>query len=78
MLIIVNTDLAVLEWLSEFGGSVKEKRVIGDRKRCWHWRLGRTSAVVELLTAILPHLRIKKDKAESMLEELNRRLGEKA
>lgn len=76
MLIIVNTHYGVLEWMEQFGGRIAAKKVNGDRKPCWHWRMGRTAHVASLLEAIEPFMQIKKDKASAMLEELQSRLVE--
>ena len=65
---IGNTDLRLLQWVSQhFGGSVKlEKRQNLHHKPVWRWTS--TAEALETLTrAVLPFLIVKREQAELLL-----------
>lgn len=72
---IAMTDQPVIEWLGRIGGTVRERRVKGNRKRCWRWLLMRQSEVRLFLVAILPYLMVKHNQAKAVLIELDDELG---
>lgn len=62
---VVNTDRGLIDFLlSEFGGSVHERTIqhLG-KKPIFDWHITRTRDVLAFLEALLPYLRIKRDKA---------------
>lgn len=69
------TDQGLIEWLGEIGGTVKERRVQGNRQRCWLWLVMAQMEVREILTALLPYLRVKRVVAEEPLREIDARIA---
>lgn len=75
---IAMTDKAVIHWLGKFGGNVNLRRTYGNRKPCWGWRVFRQSEVSEVLTAILPYLRVKKAICAEALKHIKQRARQRS
>lgn len=74
---VANSDLGLLEWLSSIGGFVCEHRstnVLKTRPH-FHWEVSRTLEVRELLEVTFPYLRIKKQRAEEVLNHIYAQLS---
>jgi hypothetical protein len=67
---IAMTDQPVIEWLGNFGGTVRERKVKGNRKRCWRWLVMRQSEVLDLLSAVLPFMRVKRNQAQAAIDDI--------
>jgi hypothetical protein len=70
---IAMTDEPVIRWLSEIGGTVSLRKIYGNRKQCWRWLVMAQSEVHQLLSALLPFLRVKKNLARRALEHIEHR-----
>ncbi len=75
---IYNTDLRVMEWLAQIGGSY-HGRVRGEgnplsKKMQYEWRVRRAADVKAILETVLPILIIKYDVAKRVVKFLNGRL----
>lgn len=70
---IAMTDQAVIYWLGQFGGTVRERQVKGNRQRCWRWLVMRQREVRELLVILFPLLRIKDKQARVALAHIIQR-----
>lgn len=70
---IAMTDECLIRWLGEIGGTVRERSVTGRRRPCWRWLLMRQAEVAEFLSAMLPHLRVKREQAAIALTEIKDR-----
>lgn len=64
------TDQAVIYWLGRWGGTVRERSVVGNRKRCWRWLVMADEDVAATLAVLLPYLRVKRAQAEVALAAL--------
>lgn len=62
------TDETVIRWLEEFGGKVVINRKLPNRKLSWTWHVSRKKDVAALLTAILPYMIVKKEKAKLTID----------
>ncbi len=70
-LVVGNTSLALIDWLGDICGATYEvgKKNGGlSKKPIDTWRCLRTSNIVELLRAMLPYLKIKKEQAEKAIQ----------
>lgn len=67
---IAMTDEPVIRWLGEMGGTVKERAVVGNRRRCWGWLLLAQADVLAFLVAVSPHMRVKREAALATIEEI--------
>ncbi len=71
---VYNTDLGLIDWLVSFGGKfyVRPEMTCGfkTKKTQYGWQVQRRVDVFELLTAVLPYLRIKKQKAVDAISEM--------
>jgi hypothetical protein len=67
------TDESVIRWLGEIGGTVKERRVAGNRRPCWVWLVMRQTEVWEVLLAVQPFLRVKASQARRALDDIAER-----
>lgn len=65
---ITNTDVGVIQWLKGFGGQARDKDNDGRDRTCYVWQITARRESVELLTALLPYLRIKRGKAVLALQ----------
>ena len=73
-LIVINTDLRLLEWIeSNYGGSIKSRTKYINRKQCYNWVLFSFNAA-NLLKNCLPYLIVKKQRAEILIEFMNSKL----
>jgi hypothetical protein len=75
---ITNTDEAVLEWVKEkVGGSISKISARAWRKQSTGHQhvIASKRRVLPLLEAILPYLKIKRDRAELMIEWCKSRLA---
>lgn len=65
------TDRPVIEWLHSFGGTFSPRPAVknGGKKDQWEWKMHRQLDVQALLLAVLPYLRVKRDKAIVALSE---------
>jgi len=63
----------LLEFSDRFGGSVKTHRDNSGKRNkvLWQWKLGSRASIVSFLTVICPHLREKREQAETMLLEIS-------
>jgi len=66
--IVVNTDIGLMRWLSQFGGSVNTRSNINSAftatpKPIHTWTVNGMNAAA-LLRQVIPYLIIKRDKAE--------------
>lgn len=62
------TDKDVIEWLGQFGGKVTTAPPRTPNRKCsYHWAVTRKTDVYLLLTALLPHLKVKREKALACL-----------
>lgn len=71
------TDEPVIRWLASFGGSLKidpaKRGSDGHARRVlYRWRLLAQVEVAQFLTAILPYLRVKRERAQECLLALER------
>jgi len=59
-LLVVNTNLPLLNWIkSNFGGSIKSRKSIPNRRQCYTWNLCSHSAAA-VLEACEPYMIVKK------------------
>jgi hypothetical protein len=67
-LCVINTNLALMQWIKEnFGGTFDAKAPkIPNRKLCYRWHIFGKD-LENLITALMPHLRIKKEQAQLLL-----------
>jgi len=67
---ISNTSSDLMDWLcNKFGGkSTNQVRYDGNHKEAYHWMLYARGGLVEILRAILPHLKIKQLQAQIALD----------
>lgn len=73
---VTNTYKPLIDWLLEYGGSVKAKPEgrVGSLGKlpCYHWGVTARLEILALLKSIEPYMRIKRDKAKlaiAMIEE---------
>jgi transposase len=71
---ITNTNPDVLKYLESFGGKVSWRPKRGKFSACGSWQMDGTLNIIRFLRSVLPSLIIKKEKAEKMLAELERRV----
>jgi hypothetical protein len=64
------TDRPIIEWLHSFGGTfhIRPSRDPGRFKEQYEWDMHRQLDVQAMLTALLPYLRVKHDKAKAALK----------
>ena len=67
-LTISNTDRNLIDWLtSRVGGHISKTQSRGNRKPAYQWEVY-GSVAFDLLTLLLPHLKLKKRQAELCLQ----------
>jgi DNA-binding CsgD family transcriptional regulator len=71
---ISNTNPEVLKYLESFGGKVSWRPKRGKFSACGTWQIDGTLNIILFLRSVLPSLIIKKEKAEEMLAELEKRV----
>jgi hypothetical protein len=62
------TDEPVIRWLADFGGLFSIEKRPPPRKTPYYWSVHRRHDVLHLLRALLPYLRVKRAKAQQVLE----------
>lgn len=67
------TDERAIRWLAGFGGAVTEYLPDPPRKRVFTWQVFRQADIAALLPVLLPHLIVKRAKAEEALAEVRSR-----
>lgn len=72
---IAMTHEGVIRWLGTFGGTVRERKVSGNRQPCWRWLVMRQRDVLLLLEVVIPYLRVKKQSAIHAVKEIRGRVG---
>ena len=66
---ISNTNVEILEWIQEiFGGYIYDKQKVKGRKQGYQIRWNRRNRVKEILTLLLPYLKVKRAQAEVVIE----------
>ena len=67
-LTIINTSKILMDWLKEnFKGTVDTRKQIEGRKTCYRWHVF-GSDLEEILTAVIPFLKIKDQQAQVVLQ----------
>lgn len=64
------THQGVMEYLASMGGSMRTEQPPGNRQLLYRWRILARREVIEVLQALLPYLRVKRDLANAALDEL--------
>lgn len=73
---LYNTDPQLIEWLGQVGGKTDWRPPRGHgHKVCGEWQVFRAFDVYHVLTAVLPHLRVKRELAATALVALAEHLG---
>lgn len=75
---VTNTDETLLAWLETIGGHVSwrvNKPNLGS-KPCGVWQLVARQDVLALLRAVRPHMRIKQDRAQAGIEQIENLLAQ--
>ena len=67
---ISNTHKPTLEWIQSMWGGRLNSQKIGVRQRHYNWSISNRHIVTEFVATMLPHLRIKRDQAELLLDYL--------
>ena len=67
---VTNTDRRLLDWLESLGGIVRPKVRREGQREAWEWLVLAKNDQVMLLTAVLPYLRVKDERAREALGEL--------
>lgn len=68
---IAMTHEPVIRWLGTMGGTVRERKVNGNRQRTWRWLLMRQIDVRDFLRAMHPLLLVKADHVAAVLAEID-------
>lgn len=67
-LLIVNTNVPLMDWLLvNFGGTVRKRKQVENRRTCYQWNLFSHKAIA-ILKECLPFMIIKKRHAEIIIE----------
>jgi len=68
------TDEPIIRWLHSHGGTFSPRpSTLPNRKDQWCWSLNRQGDVETLLRALLPYMRVRRDRAVEALESLEAR-----
>ena len=67
--VVVNTDQGLLDWLSEIGGRISRST------NAMRWEVTARAEVIELLAAVIPYMRIKREVAELALRHAEERMA---
>ena len=73
---VVNTNEELIKWIAKhFKGTVTCSKRGQGRKPLYKWYATRLSDIKQILEAILPYLIVKKEKAEEVIAECEKRLS---
>jgi hypothetical protein len=64
---ITNVDVPLMKWLESIGGGVSARRKIVKRQQCYVWQLYGRLDIKAFLDAVVPYMRIKKQKAQDAI-----------
>jgi intein/homing endonuclease len=67
---IAMTDREVIEYLASIGGTMRVEPKPPPRRTLYRWRLTAQADVQDFLIVVLPHLRVKRERAQEFVEEL--------
>lgn len=66
-LLVINTNMPLLEWIVEnFGGTIRERKRVPNRRICYRWNLFSHNAAA-VLAACQPYMIVKKSHVEVFL-----------
>jgi hypothetical protein len=70
-----NTDKEIIDWLAKIGGTTSSQSQGTKRKGMLIWTLADQQDVHDLLSAVLPHLKVpaKRDKANNAIADISSR-----
>ena len=81
-LLVINTNLPLLNWIqSNFGGTIRPRKIIVNRRQCYTWNLFSHNAA-EVLKSCEPYMIVKKAHVEvfsnfsSTMSKANSRLSD--
>jgi len=67
-LLVVNTNLTLLKWIqSNFGGTIRARKSLPNRRQCYRWNLFSHKAA-EVLSACEPYMIVKKAHVEVFIK----------
>lgn len=67
-LLVINTNLPLLNWIQEnFGGTIRQRPDVPNRRRCYRWNICSHNAA-EILKACQPYMIVKKDHTEVFIK----------
>lgn len=67
-LLVINTNLPLLNWIQEnFGGTIRQRPDIENRRRCYRWNIFSHNAA-EILKECQPYMIVKKPHTEIFIK----------